>query len=104
MIIKVTQQNINDGIVNRANGDTRCTTCPVALAISDVCELQEDEVIRVCKPRARKIAIRSPIDLLGTSISVANFPEEVSRFIQSFDDGYIVEPIDFEIHWKEVVT
>ena len=79
MRIKVTQRNLDDGLV----GDS--SECPIALAMCDV---------GFHRP---SVGLVSASWLDGDETIVANLPEEAQVFISMYDDEAPVEPFEFEL-------
>lgn len=86
MIIKVTQEHIDKG--KKANG----YYCPVSLAI------RETMPLTVVNTGCIKIYIYNKTDLdLVKLIKCVATPSRIADFINDFDKGYKVKPIEFEL-------
>ena len=90
MIINVTQEHINQG------WRKSCRRCPVALAIQEVIR---DKVIIVSQ-RIYIYKDKEAYDLSKWEL-ILEYPAIVKTFIDTFDDGGLVEPFSFEIPYEQ---
>lgn len=88
--IRVTAEHIEEGIPQD------CEDCPIALAIVEQWDgpinhhdiaVDNREVLVIQRHRG------------GQRSFTAQLPPEAMRFVQSFDDGYQVEPFEFTVEW-----
>ncbi len=82
MKVFITQEHIDKGV------KSNCTECPTALAILEQCEVDTIEVGSLWVEVRRNCAL-CPYEL--------DMPSSLKRFIEKFDDGKLVTPIEFEI-------
>lgn len=91
MIIKVTQEHIDNG------KKCRTDTCAIAIAISESLEypyqvrvILNESFTAICKIYSQNRNIKTII-----------LPQRVQEFIESFDNDYKVEPMEFEINLQD---
>lgn len=84
MKVKVTQEHINQGTINRINDEPANLSCPVALALLELSQNLEQ--------------------FGGVGLTYCTFdgvsywiPVEIRHWIQNFDNHQSVEPIEFEL-------
>lgn len=86
MKVFVTQKHIGNGLKRD------CIRCPAALAILEQCQVDKVEVGGIF------IKYWKEGGPLSNSLEI---PSHLSQFIQNFDEGEPVAPIDFEIDLPE---
>ncbi|HYT44605.1 MAG TPA: hypothetical protein VEP90_19905 [Methylomirabilota bacterium] len=84
MIVKVTQENIDNGTA------ADCRACPIALAVLSATKL-EGKFNKVSVARC-SVWFVTPEDVFDYKL-----PESARMFIQRFDSGQMVYPFEFEL-------
>lgn len=85
MLIKVTQDNIN-------KGKRRCAgSCPIANALSDI-----PGVTVICAGLEELYFDK------GNQCFTAKTPPEVTKLMLRFDDGWGMEPFEFEVEFVKL--